>query len=169
MLRWLWSPDGPHGHRMLPLGTAPGLQTNSAQCQSETDTTRKHRAVSSEILRKGRNHGWKTANKVLSFSSSWALPIHCFSDHVTVWPDPKPGTHETESDHCWVVCAPVVCRADGSRTLFILLFVLITFATSSHYRVIIPFKLRFPVSVLSSRLVSERVSEHWRPRLFYYR
>ena len=88
MLRWLWSPDGPHGHRMLPLGTAPGLQTNSAQCQSETDTTRKHRAVSSEILRKGRNNILKTAKKVLS-SYPITHSLLLWSCDCVTWPQAR--------------------------------------------------------------------------------
>ena len=123
---------------LVALGTARGLETNSAQSVSIRDTRRKHQAGSAET-RNERNNERNTV--VTIFHLFLPILLGIFSHSLLLWPcdfDPKPGTHHSRgltTAELFVPC--VVCRPDGSRALLVLLFVLITFTTSpplsGHY------------------------------------
>ena len=134
----VWS----QSHRMLvALGTAPG--PGDQQCTvSEPDTPEEETSgLSWPCLQKsGEMKEMKVFFLLLTNTLFFPLPLLLSScDWMTV--TPSPAHIMPESDHCWVVCAPVWSAVstvdDGSRTLLVLLFVLITFTTrpqlSGHY------------------------------------
>ena len=69
-------------HWELPRAWRP---TVHSQCQSETDTRSKERALSSEISHNERNNGWKNGKTLCSFFIPFRLELCPFIDPLIMW------------------------------------------------------------------------------------